>query len=131
MAFYHMARILLLVNQHQEEFLATQPYKGDLLETCNALQLNLSHYVVEIIPIAHGMSNTTVQEYMLQPLYIAGRCLSSWNERQIVIENLRHIEGTLGLATEYRVKCLAEEWGIPYEAMVPHNELSDPVGSVS
>lgn len=119
MAFYHMARILLLVNQPQEAFLAMQPHKNDLLGSYNALQRNLSHHAMEIIPIARGMPGSiTVQKYMLQPLYIAGRCLSNWDERSLVVEHLKHIESNLGLATDYCVRGLAEEWGIPYESLV-------------
>lgn len=118
MAFYHMARILLLINQPQETFLAMQPHKNDLLGSYNALQRNLSHHAMEIIPIARGMTGSiTVQKYMLQPLYIAGRCLSNWDERSLVIEHLKHIESNLGLATDYCVRSLAEEWGISYESL--------------
>ncbi|KAJ5081794.1 hypothetical protein NUU61_010058 [Penicillium alfredii] len=118
MAFYHMARILLLVNQPQELFLAMQPRKHrDLLSTYNALQRDLHHHAMEIIPIAHGMPNTAVQKYMIQPLYIAGRCLSSSGDRQIVIRLLKHIENDLGLFTEYRVKDLSEEWGVAFESI--------------
>lgn len=130
MAFYHMAKILLLVNQPQEGFFAMQPHKRDLLGTYNALQRSLNHHVMEILPIAYGMSSATVvQKYMLQPLYVAGRCLSSWDERQIVIERLRYIEGALGLATEYRVKCLAEEWGVPYESLAPNDQMGPRAGN--
>jgi len=125
-----MARILLLVNQPQERFLATQSQKRDMLGTYNSLQRNLSRHAMEILPIAYGMSSNIVQKYMLQPLYVAGRCLSSWNERKIVIERLRHIEGTLGLATEYRVKCLVEEWGVPYESLAPRDQAGGLVGNI-
>ena len=118
MAFYHMARILLLVNQPQELFLAMQPPKQrDLLSSYNALQRDLHHHAMEIIPIAHGMPNPAVQKYMIQPLYIAGRCLSSPGDRRIVIRLLKHIETDLGLFTEYRIKDLSEEWGIPFESI--------------
>ena len=118
MAFYHMAKILLLVNQPQESFLAMQPTKPrDLLSTYNALQRDLHHHAMEIIPIALGMPNPAVQKYMIQPLYIAGRCLSSSSDRQVVIRSLRDIENNLGLFTEYRIKDLSEEWGVPFESI--------------
>ncbi|KAJ5595441.1 uncharacterized protein N7459_001649 [Penicillium hispanicum] len=117
MAFYHMARILLFVNQPRELFLAVQATNPqDLLGTYNGLQRDLHHHAMEIIPIAHGMPNSAVQKYMIQPLYIAGRCLSSSNDRQIIIRLLRHIQDDLGLFTEYRIKDLFEEWGVPFES---------------
>lgn len=110
MAFYHMARILLLVNQPQELFLAMRPNKArDLLSTYNALQRDLNHHAMATIAIAYGMPNSTVQKYMIQPLYTAGRCLSDSRNRRVVIRSLKQIEETLGLFTEYRVKDLSEE----------------------
>lgn len=119
MLFYHMARILLLASQPQQTHSVSSNKPRDLLSAYNALQGDLIHHAMEIISIAHGMASITVQKYMLQPLYIAGRCLSSWNERQEVVGLLRRIEGTLGLATEYRVRDLADEWGISYELLSP------------
>lgn len=58
-----------------------------------------------------------MQKFMVQPLYIAGRCFSSWEDRRRVVSLLRRIEGSLGLATEYRVRDLSEEWGVGFEEM--------------
>jgi hypothetical protein len=71
---------------------------------------------MEIIAIVHGMPNPAVQKHMVQPLYIAGRCLSTSSDRQIVIRLLKQIEENLGLFTEYRIKDLSEEWGVPFES---------------
>ncbi|KAJ5110648.1 hypothetical protein N7532_001183 [Penicillium argentinense] len=117
MAFYHMARIVLIINQPQEIFITAQKKPGDLLSTYKVLHENLTHHANEILPIAHGMPNITVQKYLVQPLYVSARCFLGWNERITVIELLRNIQASLGLATEYRVKDLAEEWKIDYESI--------------
>lgn len=111
MAFYHMARILQLINEPQKCDPVASYKPRDLLSTYNALQRGLTHHSGQILSIASGMTGVTVQKYMLQPLYIAGRCVSS-EERRHVVDRLRRIEESLGLATEYRVRDLGEEWGI-------------------
>jgi hypothetical protein len=117
MAFYHMARILQLVNEPQKTDPVSSHKPRDLLSMYNALQRGLSHHSGEILSIASGMTRMTVQKYMLQPLYVAGRCLSSEEERRHVVYLLRHIEASLGLATEYSVRDLADEWGISYDLL--------------
>lgn len=117
MALYHMARILQLVNEPQKTDPASYHKPRDLLSAYNALQRGLNHHSGQILSIASGMTGMTVQKYMLQPLYIAGRCSSSEEERRHVVSLLRRIEASLGLASEYRVKDLADEWGIPYDLL--------------
>ena len=63
------------------------------------------------------MSTIPVMKYMTQPLYVAGRCLSSWNERLEVVGLLRRIENSIGQGTEYRVFKLADDWGVAYELL--------------
>ncbi|KAJ5975106.1 hypothetical protein N7481_008813 [Penicillium waksmanii] len=119
MAFYHMARILQLVNEPPKSDPVPSQKPHDLLSIYNALQRGLNYHSTEILSIAGGMTGMTVQKYMLQPLYIAGRCLSLEEERRHVVGLLRHIEASIGLATEYRVRDLADEWGISYHLLSP------------
>ncbi|KAJ5092884.1 hypothetical protein N7456_008745 [Penicillium angulare] len=120
MAFYHMARILLLVNQPRDLFLATQKDESsDLLSSYNSLQRDLNQHSMEIIAIAYGMRGIAVQKYMVQPLYFAGRCLSDSKDRESVIGLLKCIEEDVGVFTGYRIRDLSEEWGIPVEESDP------------
>lgn len=49
--------------------------------------------------------------HMLQPLFLAGQCLESTEERKIILDLLRRIESELGWASQYRVDELLAEWG--------------------
>ncbi|KAI9930830.1 hypothetical protein AWENTII_007172 [Aspergillus wentii] len=117
MMFYHMARILLLIHRPVDVFLTRhQPLnQSDLLATYNSLQRDIRAHVTEIIPIARGLPHSRVRKYMLQPLYVAGRCFTDANDRRELFKILCHIESDLGSATEYRMKDLSGEWGIPFE----------------
>lgn len=61
-----------------------------------------------------GVSNETVRSLMIQPLYVAGRCLAEKSDRRLLIQTLRAIKYDLGIATEYRIKDLMNEWGVTY-----------------
>jgi hypothetical protein len=46
-----------------------------------------------------------------QPLYIAGKVMSSKSEHRVVLEALAEIERTTGFATQWRAQDLKEYWG--------------------
>ncbi|KAJ5266936.1 hypothetical protein N7478_009744 [Penicillium angulare] len=120
MAFYHMAKIMLLVNQPRDLFLAAQQDEStDLLSSYNSLQRDLNQHAREIIAIANGMPGIPVQKYMIHPLYLAGRCLSDSKDRERVIRLLKSIEDNVGVFTGYRIRDLSEEWGVPVEKADP------------
>ncbi|GAD92226.1 conserved hypothetical protein [Paecilomyces variotii No. 5] len=114
MAFYHMARILLLVKQPRELFLSKGlGNQADLLDSYNSLQHQLHCHSMKIISIARGMPSNAVRKYLIQPLYVTGRCLTDSTERQEVLYLLDQIEADVGIFTEYRKKDLLKEWGVP------------------
>jgi hypothetical protein len=115
MAFYNMARILLLVHRPLEVFLRNSQHNADLLSSYHSLQQSLRGHAIEIISIARGAPNSSVRKYLLQPLYVAGRCLADTGDREELLDILRQIDNDLGVFTDYRQKDLCEEWGIPYE----------------
>ncbi|RAH86776.1 hypothetical protein BO86DRAFT_73044 [Aspergillus japonicus CBS 114.51] len=114
MAFYHMARIVLLIHQPQDVFLQQSRNHTDLLRSYTGLQQGLRRHAMEIVPISRGMPSDVVQKYLIQPLYMAGRCLGEPKERQEVLAILLSIDDNLGVFTCYRVQALSEEWRIPY-----------------
>ena len=46
-----------------------------------------------------------------QPLYIAGKVMSSKSEHRVVLDALAEIERTTGFATQWRAQDLKEYWG--------------------
>ncbi|OJJ77794.1 hypothetical protein ASPBRDRAFT_37038 [Aspergillus brasiliensis CBS 101740] len=114
MAFYNMARILLLIHRPLEALRQKVQHGADLLTTYHSLQHDLRGHAIEIISIARGAPNGTVRKYLIQPLYVAGRCLEDANERQELLSILRQIDEDLGVFTDYRQEDLSLEWGIPY-----------------
>ncbi|KAE8330429.1 hypothetical protein BDV39DRAFT_213142 [Aspergillus sergii] len=115
MAFYHMGRMLLLIHRPVEAFLRSSHNNPDLLTAYHTLQQDLRRHAMEILAIARGAPNSTVRKYLLQPLYVAGRCLADTGERQELLGILQQIDDDLGVFTDYRQKDLSEEWGIPYK----------------
>ncbi|KAF9888550.1 hypothetical protein FE257_008481 [Aspergillus nanangensis] len=115
MALYHMARMLLLIHRPVELIHQASSGQTDLLTAYNTLQQRLREHAMEIIPIARGMPSPTVWRYILQPLYVAGRCLVDPNDRQELLDLLKQVHNDLGIFTRYRQKDLSVEWGIPYE----------------
>ncbi|CEL04047.1 hypothetical protein ASPCAL05180 [Aspergillus calidoustus] len=110
LAFYHMSRMILLVNCPMDLFINQ---REDLLSAYNILQQELRQHAMEIIPIMHAKPSETVQKYMLQPLYVAGRCLTDEKERKSLLQILRNMADDFGLFTDDRIKDLCEEWGMP------------------
>lgn len=118
MMFYHMCRMLLLIGRPIEVFFRTRSqHSPDLLRAYSDLRQALRKHALEIIPTALGVPSETVRKYMLQPLYVAGRCLESTSDRQCVLRILCDMEHDLGIATEYRAKDLIQEWGMPSNAL--------------
>ncbi|KAE8382281.1 hypothetical protein BDV26DRAFT_15738 [Aspergillus bertholletiae] len=115
MAFYHMGRMLLLIHRPVEAFLRQSHTSPDLLTAYHTLQQGLHLQAMKIIAIARGAPNSTVRKYLLQPLYVAGRCLADARERQELLDILQQVDDDLGVFTDYRQKDLSKEWGISYK----------------
>ena len=63
------------------------------------------------------MSTIPVTKYMTQPLYVAGRYLSSWDQKLEVVGLLRRIENSISQGTKYREFKLANDWGVAYDLL--------------
>ncbi|KAL4946585.1 hypothetical protein BDV06DRAFT_233151 [Aspergillus oleicola] len=117
LAFYHMSRMILLANRPVDLSISDSQGPSDHLGSYNTLQQDLRKHAMEIIPIMHATPSETVQKYMLQPLYVAGRSLTDDKERSSLRRILRDMGDNFGLFTDYRVQDLCEEWGIPYDGI--------------
>lgn len=125
--YYHMAMILLFV--HQPSLLVTHG-TSDWLHTYRSFRKELLKHVGALLAIALGAPDDAVRMHMLQPLYVAGRCMTREADQRRLVEMLESIENDVGVATGYHVKALIEEWGTCEECPLRRNsgldhELSD------
>jgi hypothetical protein len=120
--YYHMAMILLFVHQPSQLFTHGT---SDWLHTYRSFRKELLKHVGELLAIALGSPEDAVRMHMLQPLYVAGRCMTKEADQRKLIEMLESIENDVGIATGYRVKALIEEWGTCEECPLRHNSELD------
>lgn len=102
---YHFARILLLLSK------PTQTQTLSRLQAYREVSSQALVHAHGIVGIALGRPQPAVRVEMLLPLYAAGGCLESDEERRLVVGVLRAIELDTGCATESRVRDLEKEWG--------------------
>jgi hypothetical protein len=107
--FYHFARILLLLDELQDDS-PNQSSTSNRLRHYREVSRKINSHCREICAIAVGRPPGSVRIHMPQPLFLAGQCLEDVEERKCVVELLREIERDTGWATEYRAKQLLAEW---------------------
>ncbi|KAE9379587.1 hypothetical protein N431DRAFT_159847 [Stipitochalara longipes BDJ] len=110
MQSYHMARTILLINRPHEST-ARRSTLSDRLHSYRAIEKEVRYHSHEICGIALGRPEGSVRIHQVQPLFVAGQCLTESRERRIILDLLRGIESDLGWATDYRVRQLLKEWG--------------------
>ncbi|KAG9239311.1 hypothetical protein BJ875DRAFT_221904 [Amylocarpus encephaloides] len=109
MQSYHMARILLLVNRPFESTVRRSTVSRRLF-SYRSIENEVRDHSHKIVSIALGRPEGSVRIHQVQPLFVAGQCLTETRERRVVLHLLRGIESDLGWATEYRVHQLLKEW---------------------
>jgi hypothetical protein len=110
MQSYYMARVILLMNKPHEST-ARRSTLARRLHSYRAIEIEVRHHSHEICGIALGRPEGSVRIHQVQPLFVAGQCLTEARERHIILDLLRGIESDLGWATDYRVKHLLKDWG--------------------
>lgn len=110
MQSYHMARILLLINKPHEST-ARRSSVGNRLNSYRSIGAEIRYHSREIVGFALSRPEASIRIHQLQPLFVAGQCLTEPGERRVVLDLLRGIEADLGWATGYRVQQLLREWG--------------------
>lgn len=125
MMYYHMARILLLINRPSGLVAET----SDLLHSFRVLEHRLQVHAAAVISIVRGAPCDAVRLRAIQPLYVAGRCCSSVGDRQMMIGMLTDIEDELGIATGYRVNSLLREWGTSFRDLGLNERSVEPGSS--
>lgn len=106
MQHYHFAQVMLLLHKPRENSNSVR----DQLRRYKEIPDKIAYHCKEICAIALGRPPGYVRIHMLQPLFIAGQCLESADERNVILGLLRGIESDLGWATQYRVRELLAEW---------------------
>lgn len=106
---YHMARILLLVNQ---------PHSSTVLHSSLSARLRSYQYVQqearrharEICGISLACPCEAVQVQSILPLFVAGQVFDTLPEQELSLRLLRQVEKNSGWDTSYHVAKLSEEW---------------------
>lgn len=110
MQSYHMARILLLVNQPHEST-AIRSTVSARLRSYRMIQEETLRHSREICGISLANPPDSVQVHSVQPLFVAGQAFHSPKERSAVVALLSGIEREVGWSTSYHVTKLKYEWG--------------------
>jgi hypothetical protein len=111
---YHMARILHLINRPHESTMR-QTTLTRRITSYRSIDVAIRDHSHQICSIALGRPEGSVRIHQVQPLFVAGQCMTGSRERRVVLDLLRGIESDLGWATEYRVQQLLKEWDWPEE----------------
>jgi hypothetical protein len=130
--YFHTIMILLLRSMPNENLstLSTRPNgPPDWMSICHSLQQDITDHARKLISIAVGVPQYSVKVHMLQPLYIAGQCLSDDCGRKRLVELLEEMEWETGIATGYRVQELVREWGTPFSQ--PRSQLDAELSDLS
>lgn len=104
---YHFVRILLLLNKPSQAGIGVT----SRLQAYREISAEAIKHAREIVGIALGRPHPAVRVEMNLPLYVAGGCLETDEERKVVLELLRAIEIDTGCSTEVKVRSLIDEWG--------------------
>ncbi|KAJ8065820.1 hypothetical protein OCU04_006483 [Sclerotinia nivalis] len=109
MQSYHFTRILLLINKPHEST-TKRTTVSNRLHSYRSIEMEVRHHSHEICGIALGRPEGSVRIHQVQPLFIAGQCLTETKERKVILDLLKDIEIDLGWATDYRVQQLVKDW---------------------
>ncbi|OJD15686.1 hypothetical protein AJ78_04062 [Emergomyces pasteurianus Ep9510] len=109
MQHFHMARILLLVNKPLESTVNGHTVTNKL-KSYRSIESEIRFRTHEICGISMSRPAASARIHSVQPLFVAGQCLTEPRERKTILQLLRGVEDDLGWATEYRVKRLLKEW---------------------
>ncbi|KAJ3534048.1 hypothetical protein NM208_g7708 [Fusarium decemcellulare] len=109
MQLYHMAMILLLVNQPQEST-AIRSTVSARLNSYMQIQLDAHHHAKEICGISLAKPTDSVRINSVQALFVAGQVFHEDHEQKAVLTLLAGIENELGWTTTYHAVRLGAEW---------------------
>ncbi|KAJ4258909.1 hypothetical protein NW762_007996 [Fusarium torreyae] len=106
---YHMAMILMLVNQPQEST-AIRSTVSARLKSYRQIQDGVHHYAREICGVSLADPTDSVRANSVQALFVAGQVFHRKNEQEAVLKLLSDIERDLGWTTRFHKAKLVDEW---------------------
>ncbi|KAL8721835.1 MAG: hypothetical protein Q9225_001549 [Loekoesia sp. 1 TL-2023] len=107
---WHMAQVLMLVNK-PPDVPTRRPTVAERMKSYRNIGQEIAFHSRQILGLCLARPEASVRIHGLQPVFVAGQCLTEMTERKVVVDLLRGIETDLGWATEYRVQQLLQEWG--------------------
>ncbi|OBS28336.1 hypothetical protein FPOA_02277 [Fusarium poae] len=106
---YHMAMILLLVNQPQESTFIRSTVSARL-NSYRRIQEDVRHYAKEICGISLADPSDPVRANSVQALFVAGQVFYEKEEQHAVLNLLGDVERDLGWTTRFHRAKLVDEW---------------------
>ncbi|KLO82620.1 uncharacterized protein LW93_9824 [Fusarium fujikuroi] len=106
---YHMAMILLLVNQPQESTFIRSTVSARL-KSYRQIQQEVHHYAREICGVSLAEPSDPVRANSVQALFVAGQVFYEKGEQDAVLKLLDNIEKDLGWTTRFHRAKLIDEW---------------------
>lgn len=106
---YHMAMILLLVNQPQECTFIRSTVSARL-NSYRKVQQDVHRYAKEICGISLADPSDPVRANSVQALFVAGQVFHREGEQQAVLKLLEDVERDLGWTTRFHRAKLVDEW---------------------
>ncbi|KAF5249490.1 hypothetical protein FANTH_5183 [Fusarium anthophilum] len=106
---YHMAMILLLVNQPQESTFIRSTVSARL-KSYRQIQREVRHYAREICGVSLAEPSDPVRANSVQALFVAGQVFYEKDEQEAVLKLLDDIERDLGWTTRFHRAKLVDEW---------------------
>jgi hypothetical protein len=110
MAFYHYAKILLLLDELEDNS-QIHSSSGARLRHYRETSREINYHCRETCAIAVGRPPGSVRMHLIRPLILAGQCLENVEERKFVAELLMEIDMDVGVPTEQAAKQLLAELG--------------------
>ncbi|KAM0278099.1 hypothetical protein ACHAO9_012304 [Fusarium lateritium] len=106
---YHMAMILLLVNQPQESTFVRSTVSARL-KSYRQVQQDVHRCAKEICGVSLADASDPVRANSVQALFVAGQVFYQKSEQNAVLELLSDIERDLGWTTRFHRAKLVDEW---------------------
>ncbi|CEI66157.1 unnamed protein product [Fusarium venenatum] len=106
---YHMAMILLLVNQPQESTFIRSTVSARL-NSYRKIQKDVRYYAKEICGISLADPSDPVRANSVQALFVAGQVFHEKEEQHAVLKLLEDVERDLGWTTRFHRAKLVDEW---------------------
>ncbi|KAL6910649.1 hypothetical protein GGI43DRAFT_390713 [Trichoderma evansii] len=110
---YHFVQLLLLLHKplNQKPTETHLEFVTKRLNAYRQLSAQIEGHANEICAISLGRPDDPVRQHMVQPLYLAGLCFETHEQRTALAQLLATIQRETGYSTAERVAKLQQHWG--------------------